>query len=370
MSRPRCAFVLEQSLGHVAHGQNLEAALAGRPDLEATVIRVDFESGSRLQPWPGLHSWSVRASWTARSALRRRLADGPLDAVLIHTQVAALLAAGLMRRVPTVVSLDATPLNFDSQGEAYGHRRQVELVERLKRAVNRRALLGAQALVTWCEWARDSLVGDYGIPDGRVHVVHPGVDQALFRPAERRRSGPPRLLFVGGDFERKGGGDLLEAVAGLDEPFELHLVTGAPPWDESGGELERPGVHVHTSLRPRSAELVELYRQADVFVLPSRGDCFPQVVAEAMACGLPVVASDVGAVSEMVRDGFNGCLVPPRSPRSLRAVLRRLLREPHLRHALGARSLELARSRHDARRNCNALFDLMLDAAGTRRRSG
>jgi glycosyltransferase involved in cell wall biosynthesis len=107
-----------------------------------------------------------------------------------------------------------------------------------------------------------------------------------------------------------------------------------------------------------------------VFVLPSRGDCFPQAVAEAMACGLPVVASDVGAVSEMVRDGFNGCLVPPRSPGALRAALRRLLREPQLRRALGARSLELARSRHDARRNCNAVFDLMLDGARTRGRSG
>ena len=102
-----------------------------------------------------------------------------------------IVASRMLTGEPLVVvatkSLDATPANFDSQGEAYGHRRQKQAVEAFKRGVNRRALLRARHLVTWCEWARHSLVDDYAIPAERVTVIHPGVDLELFRPRLQRR---------------------------------------------------------------------------------------------------------------------------------------------------------------------------------------
>lgn len=359
MGRLRFAFVLEQTLGHAAHARNIERALRDRDDIDPTLIRVTYEgAGGPLRRLPVARNWTLRASWTARTELRRRLRQGPMDGAFIHTQVAALLAGGLMREVPTVVSLDATPVNFDSEGAAYGHRRQAEMLEQVKRDLTRRVLLRAPALVTWCGWARDSLVRDYGVPSDRVTVVHPGVDLRLFRPSPERRPGPLRVLFVGGDFERKGGGDLVEAVRDLPG-LELDLVTGSAPPDAA----RMPGVRVHTGLRPQSEALVALYRDADVMALPSRGDCFPQAIAEGMACGLPVVAADVGAISDMVRDGVNGWLVPPRAPRQLREALRRLVEDPALRRAMGVESLAAAMRDHDARRNCSAIFDLMRTVA-------
>lgn len=356
--RLRLAFVLEQTLGHAAHARNIERALGARQDIEPTLIRVRYESaGGGLRRLPGVRNWTLRASWTARAELRRRLRQGPLDGAFIHTQVASLLAGELMRQVPTVVSLDATPENFDAEGAAYGHRRQADVLEQVKRDLNRRALLRARALVTWCAWARDSLVRDYGIPAGAITVVHPGVDLALFRPAPRR-PGPVRVLFVGGDFERKGGSDLVEAARDLPG-VELDLVTGSAPPDVA----RRPGVRVHSGLRPQSEALVDLYRGADLMALPSRGDCLPQAIAEAMACGLPVVAADVGAIGEMVRDGVNGYLVPPRDPARLRAALRRLVGDDGLRRTMGRESLAAAVRDHDAMRNCNAIFDLMRGVA-------
>ena len=235
----------------------------------------------------------------------------------------------------------------------------VEFLERLKRRVNTRALLESSALVTWCNWAKASLIGDYGVSDERVVVIHPGVDQTLFRPADQRRPGPPLVLFVGGSFERKGGSDLLDALESFEVPVELDVVTGSfvPPL---GNHRQ---IRVHSGLQPQSGALVELYRQADVFALPSRGDCFPQAIAEAMACGLPVVASDVGAVSEMVRHDVNGYLVPARSPTDLSRALRRLLVDPNLRRAMGVESRNMALRHHDARRNCNQIFDLVRSAA-------
>ena len=284
--------------------------------------------------------------------------------MFIHTQVAALLAGDLMRAVPTVVSLDATPVNFDAEGAAYGHRRGAAPLEAVKRGLNRLALSGAAALVTWCRWAADSLVADYGVPAERIRVIPPGVDVGLFRPGEPRPpDGAARVLFVGGHFERKGGLELLEAMRRLGPAAELDVVTGSEVPPAPAGVTCR----VHRGLSPQSPELVALYRQADVFALPSRGDCLPQAVAEALACGLPVVASAVGAIPEMVGEGVTGRLVPPRDARALAAALESLM-DPARRAELGAASLAAARRDHDAGRNNRAIFELMGRLAGRERR--
>ncbi|MBO0684526.1 MAG: glycosyltransferase family 4 protein [Candidatus Dormibacteraeota bacterium] len=362
MSTYRFVFVMEQTLGHAAHTRNLERALAARPDVDATLIKLADPHDDRRSRLPVLGNWTLRASWAARRALRRRLAAGPADAVFIHTQVSSLMSVGVMRRVPTVVSLDATPENFDAEGAAYGHARRAEVVEQLKQRVNRRPLMAAQAIVTWNRWARNSLVVHYGIPVTKVMVIPPGVETDLFRPAEHSSGGRVRVLFVGGDLVRKGGTDLLEAMRGIGEVAEIDLVTGSEHPALPAGLVCR----LHRGLEPQSRELVDLYRSADVFCLPSRGDCFPQVIAEAMACGLPVVATDVGAVAEAVLHGVNGLVVPPGSPHHLRLALEALIRDPGLRRSMGEQSLEIARRDHDARRNGEAILDLMVACSRAR----
>lgn len=355
-SMHRFAFVLEQTLGHVAHGRNVERALKAEPDIAPTVIRVDFTDAGGLDRLPGLRTWSWRASLTARTALRDRLRQGPLDAIFIHTQVAALRAAEIMRSVPTVVSLDATPRVFDREGKAYGHRRSPEMVEMLKRQLNVRAFSNAARLVTWCQWAAYSLVSDYGVPVDKIDVIPPGVDLNLFRPLLLpKRSQRVRILFVGGQFERKGGPDLIEAARSLGDDVELDLVTGSEVPAVPAGVRAK----IHRGLRPQSEELVALYRAADIFVLPSRGDCMPQAVTEALACGLPVVATRVGAIPEMVTDGVNGYLVRAHEPRALAGAIDSLVRSPGRRHAMGRWSRVLAQQEYDADRNNRRIFSLM-----------
>jgi glycosyltransferase involved in cell wall biosynthesis len=361
----RFAFVLEQTLGHVAHTKNLERALAASDWIDGTVVKLPYEPRSSLRRLPGLRNWSLRASVMARSALRHRRGAGPLDAAFIHTQVAALLSVGFMRAVPTVVSLDATPANFDDVGEAYGHGRAHAFAEAAKAAVNRRAFGAAAALVTWSRLAADSLTADYGVPASRVRVIPPGVDIGLFRPPDGalRSDGAVRILFVGGDFARKGGPDLLDAMRGLPGA-ELDVVTGG----EVGPVPADVRCRVHRGLRPADPALLELYRRADVFALPSRGDCLPQVLAEAAASGLPLVATATGAMPEIVHDGSNGFLVPVASPRDLHAALRRLVDSPALRHSMGAASLQLARRDHDALANHRRIFSLLAEVAEVERK--
>lgn len=357
--RARFAFVLEQTLGHVAHTANLERALAGTAWVDGTVVKLPYAPRGPLERLPVLRNWSLRASLMARAALRERCRRGPLDAAFVHTQVAALLSVGVMRTVPTVVSLDATPVNFDEVGRAYGHRRGGALVEVAKAGVNRRAFLAAAALVTWSRLAADSLAADYGVPASRVHVVPPGVDLDRFRPGAESGPGEQvRVLFVGGDFARKGGPDLLAALQGVPEA-EVDVVTGSDVGPVPAGVRCR----AHRGLRPGDPDLLELYRRADVFALPSRGDCLPQVLAEAAASGLPLIATDTGAMAEIVRDGVNGFLVPVGSPSALRAALRRLVERPELRLAMGRASLDLARREHDALANHRRIFELMAEVA-------
>lgn len=357
-------FVLEQTLGHAAHARNVSRALERRTDsVQATVIPIEQPRRAALPgALPGFRTWTFQASLAARSALTRRLRQGRVDAVFIHTQVAAMLSGSVMRRVPVVVSLDATPLNYDSQGASYGHSRGPGIVEAIKLGWNRSVFRRAPALVSWCQWAADSLTRDYGVPTEKITVIHPGVDVDLFRPAAPGgRSGPVRILFVGGDFERKGGPELLDAMARLGPEVELDIVTGSDVRPAPGVKFR-----VHGGLQPQSAEIVRLYQEADIFVLPSRGDCFPQAVAEGLASGLPIVATSVGAIPEMIVEGVNGRVVPPRDPRALGLALESLIESASLRREMGIASRKLALAAHDADANNGRIFDLMIAAAESR----
>lgn len=354
-------FVLEQTLGHVAHGQNLERVIHAQDAGSARFIRVEF---NKKKPWhrmPGVGTWSFRASWEARRRLNRELEERPADCIFMHTQVVALMATDIMRRVPTVVSLDATPLNFDRLGQAYSHKVGNPVFEAVKFEINRRAFASAAGLITWCKWAAASLGDDYGVIPEKIRVIPPGVDVRMFSPGNRRPGGPPRLLFVGGDFERKGGLDLLEALKVLGRSVEVDIVTRS---SVSRPPLSMP-VRFHVGLTPHSPDLVRLFREADIFVLPTRGDCFPQVVAEAMACALPVVATNVGAISEMVGDGSTGLLVAPGAPSQLARAIATLVDDQPRREAMGNAGLHAARRDHDMVRNNSSILSFMSELSAT-----
>src|SRR5262249_37399304 len=145
-------------------------------------------------------------------------------------------------------------------------------------------------------------VDDYGCRDGDVAVIPPGIDLQQFTPRPRPDR-LPRILFVGGDFLRKGGDLLLEVYRKrLRGRAELVLVTrdAVPP---------EPGVEVHTGVGANSEKLRELYAGADLFALPTRADCFSLVCMEALASGIPVVTTRVGGIPDIVREGETGHLI-------------------------------------------------------------
>ncbi|MDQ2800493.1 MAG: glycosyltransferase family 4 protein [Armatimonadota bacterium] len=352
----RLGFALEYSLGHTTHAQNLKRVLQDRPDILSTYIDLPYDgmtgAWTRL---PGVRSnWSLRASLGAWLGLRGQAKY--LDGALFHTQVTSLFSAGLMRRLPSVISLDATPLQYDALGAFYGHAPSGSArIEAFKKRLNQRAFGAARHLVTWSEWAKDSLADDYGVPRDKVTVIPPGIDTARWNfDRSARPPGPVTLLFVGGDFERKGGDTLLDAFARLPSSLgvQLNIVTKT---SFSGNNL--PGVTVWHDVKPNSEPLLRLFAQADLFVFPTRGDCLPLAVMEALAAGLPVVTTTVGALPEAVTHGETGWIVPPDDPAALADALIGLASDASLRARLSVQARAAGRERFDAKKNYYRLLE-------------
>ena len=369
---PRVACVMEQTLGHVTHARNLRAALAETPSIEPLWLPIPFgvQGPGRLVPLYR-SNWSVRASWRARRALGA-IADS-LDALFFHTQVTSLFSVDLMRRLPTIISLDATPLNYDEVGVSYGHRAAGDgFLDRKKFEMNQRAMQAAVGLIAWSEWTKRSLVEEYGVEASRVRVWRPGLrtpssrlgapDSPLARPAPLPL--PARILFVGGDWERKGGPILLEALAGLPaDSWRLDVVT-------RDAVAPHSGVTVHRNVGPNSPELLKLFSRADLFVLPSLGECLAVVLMEATAAALPIVTTNVGALSEAVEVGKTGLVIPPRDVSALREALRHLVDDADMRRTMGRAAHMFALERFVATKNNQQILELLAEQARLGARPG
>jgi len=322
--RLRICFIVEQALGHVTHAQNLKNWVDRDVDVDATWIWIPYQAPDIWERLPWL-PFSMKLSLRARRVVRQTLARQPLDCLYFHTQALALFSLDLMKALPAVISLDATPEGFKTIASAYDANPSSGFVNIVKDAWHRAALGRAAGLVAISEWVKDSLLQHYGVPPGKVRVFRFAVDVGQWQPSARvyaaRR--PLRLLFVGGDFARKGGDVLLSAFRqGLSETCELDIVTRDPVI------ATEHSVRIHADLSPNDPRLRQLFVQADLFVLPTQGDAAPVAVLEAMASGLPVIGTNIGAMSELVQEGVTGFLVPVGDPNAIVDRVAYLARRP------------------------------------------
>ncbi|MEW6301265.1 MAG: glycosyltransferase family 4 protein, partial [Thermodesulfobacteriota bacterium] len=181
------------------------------------------------------------------------------------------------------------------------------------------------------------------------------IDVATFRQAvDRARTSEKKtpevtVLFVGGsEAMRKGLGNLLRAVR-LLTPLKLRFVLVAVPKEVVERELPaecRGQCEVYSWAS--GAAKASLFARADIFVLPSHGEGMPIGILEAMACSLPIVATRVGGIPDMVIEGEEGYLIDPDDDRGLARVIAELARDPGLRERMGRKGLEKVRRLYDA----------------------
>ncbi len=220
-----------------------------------------------------------------------------------------------------------------------------------------RRWVGRRAVTTICvsQEVRRRLEQVYGVPTGRMTVIHNGVDLSEFgdcgtrianrESAESSRScsrhstldtrHPAVIICVARLNEWKGHRYLVEAMSGLSDA-ELWLVGDGDIRSDLEQQAVMLGLGDRVKFLGQRSDVPHLLRQADVFCLPSLTEGLPLCVIEAMAVNLPVVATRVGGLSELVMDGETGFLVEPKKPAVLRDRLGQLISDPALRERMGA----------------------------------
>lgn len=368
------SFAIEDNVGNATYRRNLERFIHEVPEIRATFLPIALIGYDLWQLVPGIRgNLALAASARAASALHAsHFLDG-CDAALIHSQSIGLFALEFMRRVPTVISTDATPANFDRL-PGYPQPLRSRQAEWIKRHWTSLTFRSAAVLLAWSDWVRDSFVNDYGVMPEKIRVIPPGLDVELWRPdpTQRIADGKVRILFTSGDFHRKGGDLLLRWLKSTKhrKHVEIHMVL------KQKGVPDSPEVVQHYGMTANSPELIRLAQRCDLFVLPTRADCSPWALIEAQAVGLPGVATHVGAIHEILLDQQTGFLAPVetalqggrRRPlvdeSTLFAALDRLVEDRPLRERMGLAARARVLSLFNSRKNTPQLIELMRQLSG------
>ena len=225
----------------------------------------------------------------------------------------------------------------------------------------------ADRLIAATPAEESQLITLYGADPDKISILPPGVDLARFRPMRQELAreildiplAPHRNILFAGRIERlKGIDTLFRAIALLREQAPATVadlcvcIIGGDPWaatpDAEMARLQRIRAeltldNVVTFLGARDQdELPQHYAAADMLVMPSHYESFGMVSLEAMAMGIPVIASDVGGLAHLVQDGVNGYKVPQQDPQALADRIRAMLEDDDLRSHLGCHAWEFA----------------------------
>jgi glycosyltransferase involved in cell wall biosynthesis len=377
-----------------AGGQNVHvAALAGglverghevtvfsRRDTASAPVRVTAPEGYLVEHVPAGPPSDVPKDELLRympafgDYLRRRWCEEPFDVVHAHFWMSGIASVEAARGsgVPVLQTFHAlgTVKQRNQGSRDTSPPARIGLERRLCRTVDR--------VIATCSDEVEELRA-MGLPRQRARVIPCGVDTDAFRPLRVPRGERPRLLVIGRLVERKGVGNVMEALAHL--PGAELMVAGGPApefldTDPEVDRLRRLAAELGVADRVRflgsvgRPDVPALMASADVVVAVPWYEPFGIVPVEAMACGRPVVGSAVGGLLDTVLPGVTGELVPPRRPDLLAPVLRDLLADPGRRAAYGGAGRARAVSTYQWRQVAAATEEVYASVATPRLRSG
>ncbi len=357
-SRPRHGIFVETRLREILRGGGIEAEVIapvpwfplaskrfGRYAQFARTARDETRDGIRVHyprfitlPRLGMLTAPYAIAHSAHATVAALRGDGfDFDLIDAHyfypDGVAAALLARRLRK-PLQITARGTDVNVLSQMA-------------LPRRMIAWAASRADSIVTVSEPLKQRLVG-LGVEASRINVLRNGVDCERFRPLDRTEAWKAAgvdtryvLAAVGNLVPEKGHDHVIEALAQVPDATLVRVGEG-PEAAKLREAARRAGVAERIRflpVRPQAA-LASIYSAADVLVLASSREGWPNVVLEAMACGTPIVATNVGSVSEIVYKPETGIVVLERSAAALAAAIRTILARPLDREAPRRRALE------------------------------
>jgi glycosyltransferase involved in cell wall biosynthesis len=328
-SRPaRLVFLLQDLKFGGTQRQTLELARRLAPDSFKTEVWL-MAPGHDLEPLA--RAWGVPLVWLSKrpqvgpvslANLWRRLIRNPPDLLMLLTVLPNLWGRllGRLARVPVIV------------GNCRGGTAPRLQYERWLWPLTDHLICNSLALKT-------RLSNHFGVPPQHLTVILNGVDTDFFQPpAFAKPSGPSRILSIGRLVPEKDQDTLVQAFAlvARDHPeAQLWLVGEGPRRAVLEKLVRQLSLEGQVSFLAGQADLRPLLHQSDLLVLSSITEALPNVALEAMAAGLPVVATRVGGLPEVVVEGETGWLVPPGDVPALAAAMNQLLADPETRRHFG-----------------------------------
>jgi len=346
--RPRVFHLITRLLKGGAEAKTI-ATVRGLDDYEFTVgygaeydqDQVDLleREGVATRRFPLIRHYNPVTTVPAVLSLARYLRREEFDIVHTHSTEAGIIGrfAAALAGVPNVVhTVHGVPFADDRNG----------LLNRFVLACERRAARYTDRIVTNADViAEEYLELGIGTPD-QYTTVYSGVDLDAFENAEPAEDLPgerPRVVMVGRLADGKGHEVLLDAVESLDFlDGSVCIVGDGPLYDSLERDVEARGLDDQVFLTGFRDDVPRILAASDVLVLPSYREGTPRVITEAMASGLPVVATDIAGIPEQVVDGENGYLIPTGDAMALAECISKLLAHVELREKMGARGLERA----------------------------
>lgn len=247
-----------------------------------------------------------------------------------------------------------------------------------QRALRTALLLRADAITAAAQPLANVIAAYHPDLERKTAIVPFGVDTSQFKPVARTRpqDAPLRLGHFKGDDPIYGRLELLRAVEPLIRGgMALELLFCGRDGLDDGAVRQYLQAHPHVAqvVTDRSRQPVDampsLYGEIDIYILNSTQESFGVAAAEALACEVPVIASDVGGVGTLVRSGDTGVLVPPSNPEALRAAIVELATYPALRRSLGLRGRAWIAEQFEWRHNVQQLVAILREQGARRHRA-
>lgn len=330
-----------RAFGDVRYFSYLDESLASFTTDRELLARVRVLPGGFGHPW----RYAFAMPWRHAAAMRE-------CSVLRVFQVTGVIPALVARR------RWGTPF-VTTYGFHYARLARSRSTALLRGIVARLGVRAAAAVIVPTAELRDVVAAQGGA--GKVHLVPNGVDTRRFSPEPVSAGTRSTLLYVGRLSAEKDLGTLLEAAAKLLARFDLAVVMVGEGPERVTLEARAKTLGVPLTLMPfmDHRELPRLYTRARVFVLPSRTEGHPKVLLEAMSCGVPCVASNVGGSRAILTDGETGLLFEPGDVGGLAACLAQVLAQPEFSRRLGETARAVVVERYDLTRLVGGEIELL-----------
>ncbi len=330
-----------RAFGDVRYFSYHDESLASFSDDPELLARIRVFPGGPGHPW----RYAFAMPWRHRAAMRE-------CSVLRVFQVTGVIPALIARRrweTPFVTT-------YGFHYERLARSRSSAL---LRRIVARLGVRAASAVIVPTAELRDVVAALGGA--AKVHLVPNGVDTRRFNPGAGRANTRPTVLYVGRLSAEKDLGTLLEATGKLMARFDLAVAMVGEGPERASLEVRAKALGVPLTFMPfvDHRELPRLYASARVFVLPSLTEGHPKVLLEAMSCGVPCIASNVGGNRAILVDGETGLLFEPGDVGGLAAGLEQALAQPDLARRLSAAAREAVVERYDLARLVTGEIELL-----------